>query len=82
MTVREFYDAWDFDMDDGGFILDFQDGGMLSICKLDKILIEAFGDVIIEKVRHNWQEKQVVLVPKMERIVVHATPSPNLEVLK
>lgn len=47
MTVREFYTVADFS---GSFNLDLGNGEEILISKEDKALIEAFGDIVIDRV--------------------------------
>lgn len=47
MTVKEFYSVADFS---GSFSLDLGNGEEILISKEDKALIEAFGNIVIDRV--------------------------------
>ncbi|MCX4371957.1 MAG: hypothetical protein OSJ58_09010 [Dysosmobacter sp.] len=47
MTVKQFYEVSEFD---GSFCLDLGSGEEILISKEDKSLVEAFGNIVIDRV--------------------------------
>lgn len=83
MTVREFYDAWDYLEDEDGFGLNFGSDGYVSVKENDKALLEAFGDVVIGRIVRHSAYIEVFPKYKEERSLMRAgQTSGKLEVLK
>lgn len=83
MTVREFYNAWDFEEDEDGFGLNFGTDGYVLLKQDDKAVLEAFGDAVIERIVRHSAYVEVFPKYKEERSLVRAgQPSGKLEVLK
>lgn len=62
MTVKEFYDAWDFDAMEDGFSIRLGENQSVLIYKGDEVLIGFLGDMIIKSITEN--KKIVTLVPE------------------
>lgn len=62
MTVKQFYDAWDFDAMEEGFSVKLGEAQSVLIYKGDDVLIGFLGDMVIKSITED--RKMVVLVPE------------------
>lgn len=62
MTVKQFYDAWDFDAMEDGFSIRLGENQSVLIYKGDEVLIGFLGDMIIKSITED--KKIVTLVPE------------------
>lgn len=66
MTVRDFFDVFDYDAEPDGFHVDFGEvGGFILILPKDKALVDAFGDVVVERFVHD-EHGTLILYAKTE----------------
>ncbi len=80
MTVKEFYDVFDFE-EVVTLAIDFKTKGYVKICLEDLAVVEAFSDVVVEKVVPKYAQNEIVLIPKIEQFLVREQPA-KLEVLR
>ena len=62
MTVKQFYDAWDFDVMEDGFSIRLGENQSVLIYKEDEVLISCFGDLVIKSITE--EKKLMMLVPE------------------
>jgi len=62
VTVKQFYDAWDFDSMEDGFSIWLGENQSVLIYKGDEVLIECFGSLVIKAITED--KKLVMLVPE------------------
>lgn len=62
MTVKQFYDAWDFDAIEDGFSIRLGENQSVLIYKGDEVLIDCFGSLVIKAITED--RKMMMLVPE------------------
>ena len=62
MTVKHFYDAWDFDAMEDGFSIRLGENQSVLIYKGDEVLIGFLGDMVIKSITESKQ--MFTLVPE------------------
>lgn len=62
MTIKQFYDAWDFDTMEDGFSIRLGENQSVLIYKGDEVLIGFLGDMIIKSITED--KKMLMLVPE------------------
>lgn len=62
MTVKQFYDAWDFDSMEDGFSVKLGEKQSVLIYKGDDVLIGFLGDMVIKSITED--RKMTMLVPE------------------
>lgn len=62
MTVKQFYDAWDFKAMDDGFSVKLGETQIVLIYEGDDVLIGFLGDMVIKSITED--KKMVMLVPE------------------
>lgn len=62
MTIRQFYDAWDFNAMEDGFSIRLGENQSVLIYKGDEVLVNCFGDLIIKSITED--HKLMMLVPE------------------
>lgn len=62
MTVKQIYNAWNFDTMEDGFAIRLGESQSVLIYKGDEVLIDCFGDLVIKEITQD--RKMVVLVPE------------------
>lgn len=62
MTIKQFYDAWDFDAMEDGFSIRLGENQSVLIYKGDEVLVNCFGDLVIKSITED--RKLMMLVPE------------------
>lgn len=62
MTVKEFYQAWDFDAMGDGFSIKLGENQSVLIYEGDDVLIGCFGDLVVKSITED--QKAMMLVPE------------------
>lgn len=62
MTVKQFYDAWDFKTMEDGFSIKLGETQSVLIYEGDDVLINCFGDLVIKPIVED--KKIIMLVPE------------------
>lgn len=62
MTIKQFYDAWDFDAMEDGFSIWLGEKQSVVIYKGDEVLVNCFGDLVIKSITED--RKLMMLVPE------------------
>lgn len=62
MTIKQFYDAWDFNTMEDGFSIRLGENQSVLIYKGDEVLIHCFGDLVIKSITE--EHDLMMLVPE------------------